>query len=75
MLNGTIYRVIESPAAQRIVQEWVASGWMPSLLPLYRVADAMLATPAQLRRADVPASEWQATPLGTWRTDASPDEG
>lgn len=66
MLNGTVYRVIETPALQRVVQEWSASYWMPSLLPLFRVGDAMLATPEQLRRFGVPVSDWTATPVGTW---------
>jgi hypothetical protein len=71
MLNGTLYRVIETPTTQRVVQEWTSEYWIPSLLPLFRVADAMIATPEQLRRVGVPVSDWLATPNGLWHTTSS----
>ncbi|MBC7895855.1 MAG: hypothetical protein H7066_10590 [Cytophagaceae bacterium] len=75
MLDGMLYRVLAFESEQRFVQEWSHGYWMPSLLPLYRVGDAMIATTEHLRRLGVPEADWHGS-RGRWpdrpRDDATP---
>jgi hypothetical protein len=57
LLADRIYRVLESGAGQRVVQEWTSGYWMPSLVPLFELQDGRLASPEDLARHRVPMSE------------------
>ena len=59
--GGHLYRVIESAAGQCVLQEWCAGYWMPSLLPLYELNDARLATERDLAERQVPIADRLAT--------------
>lgn len=69
LFQGRVYRVLESSAGQRVVQEWSAGYWMPSLLALFELRDARVASANDLAVHQVPASDQQgATSPRAWST-------
>jgi hypothetical protein len=68
LLTGVIYRILESAALQREVQEWSGRYWLPSLLPVHRLAAAPAAPAEVLAAAGIPRSDWTAWPNRTWMT-------
>lgn len=64
---GRVYRVLESNAGQRVVQEWASGYWMPSLLPLFELRDARMATTHDLVLHRVP-TDHEAPSALQWST-------
>jgi hypothetical protein len=65
---GRVYRVLESSAGQRVVQEWTSGYWMPSLLPLFELQDARMASPHDLAVHQVPVTESARSVPTAWIT-------